>query len=264
MSKRFVVTFEKPAASSVQYVARPSSYRTWLSLLLLVAVVGAASVLAWYGVERSVETRASRGEPKALYVLGKRYFDTAMSRRDYNRAARLIVSAASKGDVAAQTAMGLLYQHGLGVAKDNQQAIRWLRRAADQGYAVAQNELGVMYATGLGTPRDLSQSVKWCALAAAQGSEVAKRNLLLARSVTTSSVPQLTTTTKRSYDQAVVRKVDFSGVTISFQPVPGGLGMAKVKIEELPSELRQICKCAEGNSQPGSAFSQLTQVSSTL
>ncbi len=234
-------------------------------LLMTVALVGAASVLAWYAVDGSIENRASRGEPKALYLLGKRYFDTAISPHDYDRAARLIVSAAVKGDAAAQTAVGLLYQHGLGVAKNNGEAAAWLRRAAEQGYAVAQNELGVMYAKGMGVPHDLNETIRWCALAAAQGSKIAKRNLQLAQTVTTPTIPQLTTSMKRSYERAVLRKIESDGITISFQPAPGGWGMAKLKLEELPSELRQVCKCAaEDGIDTASPFSQLKEIRGTL
>jgi TPR repeat protein len=159
----------------------------------------------------------------------------------------------------------LLYQHGLGVAKNNEQAATWLRRAADQGYAVAQNELGVMYAKGMGVPRNLSETVRWCALAAAQGSQVAKRNLQLARTVTAAVIPELTTSMKRSYDHAVLRKVESNGITISFQPAPGGWGMAKLKLEELPSDLRQVCKCAAGDGiDSNSPYSQLKEIRGTL
>ena len=265
MSERVSLEFEKSTASVVRYCQPRRLNLRFVLLLVTVAVVGAVSTLAWYAGDGSIEVRAGRGEPKALYLLGKRYFDSAMSPRDYNRAARLIVSAAVKGDAAAQTALGLLYQHGLGVAKNNEQAAIWLRRAAEQGYAVAQNELGVMYAEGMGVPRDLNETVRWCALAASQGSQIAKRNLQLARTVTTPVIPELTTSRKRSYDRAVLQKIEPNGITISFQPVPGGWGLAKLKLEELPSDLQKVCKCAAGDDiDSNSPYSQLKEIRSTL
>ena len=265
MSERVVIKFEETTAPAVRHCPPRRLNLTFVLWLVTAAVTAAGSVLAWYAVESSVETRASRGEPKALYLLGKRYFDTAMSPHDYTRAAHLIGSAAAKGDAAAQTAMGLLYQHGLGVPKNNEQAAIWLRRAADQGYALAQNEIGVMFAKGMGVPRNLKESVRCFALAAAQGSQIAKRNLQLARTVTTPAIPELTTSKQRSYDHAVLRKVESSGITISFQPAPGGFGMAKLKLEELPSDLRQVCKSAAGDALiSNSPYSQLNEIGSTL
>lgn len=265
MTERVVINFKKPAVPAVRCCLPRRANPSLVLSLVAAAVTAGAAVLAPYAIDRSVEARASRGEPKALYLLGKRYFDTAMSPHDYIRAARLIGSAAAKGDAAAQTAMGLLYQRGLGVAKNNEQAATWLRRAGDQSYAVAQNELGVMYAKGMGVPRNLSESVRWFARAAAQGSQIAKRNLQLARTVTAAAIPELTTSTKRSYDHAVLRKVESNGITISFQPAAGGWGMAKLKLEDLPSDLRLACKCAAGEALISSSpYSQLKEVGGTL
>jgi TPR repeat protein len=245
-------------------VRRGVNLRFFCSILAVLAV-GAASTVAWYAAEFSTEARASRGEPKALYLLGKRYFDSATSPHDYVRAARLIRAAATQGDAAAETAMGLLLQRGLGVKKDYAEALKWLGRAADQGNPVAQNEVGVMYAKGQGVQRNLGETIKWCGLAAGNGSVIARKNLQMARTLTGEAMSQLTTTMKRSYDRAILREIDSNGVTISFQPTPGGLGLAKLKLAELPSDLQKICKnAAQEGAASKSPYSQLTQVTSAL
>jgi len=265
MNDRLRLSSDKLANSPMCCPARRGLNLTFLFSLLMVLVVGAASTVAWYAAEYSTEARASRGEPKALYLLGKRYFDTAVSPHDYARAARLIRAAATQGNAAAETAMGLLLQRGLGVKRDYAESLKWLRCAADQGYPVAQNELGVMYAKGQGVHRDLGETIKWCGLAAGQGSAIARHNLQMARTLTAQAIPQLTTSMKRSYDSAVLQKVDSKGITISFRPKPGGLGLAKLKLEELPSDLQQVCKyAAQDGISSNCAYSQLTQVSNAL
>jgi TPR repeat protein len=243
----------------------PMANPLYLKLLILVAVVGVASVLAWCHDEFSVEKRAERGEAKAQYLLGKRYFDLGTYPGDYERAARLIAKAAEQGYAKAQTALGLLYENGWGVKKDYNQALKWLRRAADQGFPVAQNELGIMYAKGRGVSRSLEQASQWCKLASMQGSEIARRNLELAHVANSGVIPVLKTSGNKSYERAFLQRVEPDGVTVSYRPAHGGFGVAKLKIENLPGELRELCKYAgkQGISSD-SAYSQMGAVSTTL
>jgi TPR repeat protein len=265
MNERLRLTSDQIANQPTGRPARRGINLRFFCSILAVLAVGAASTVAWYAAEFSTEARASRGESKALYLLGKRYFDSASSPRDYARAARLIRAAATQGDAAAETALGLLLQRGLGVKKDYAEALKWLGRAASLGNPVAQNEVGVMYAKAQGVQRNLGETIKWCGLAAANGSVVARKNVQMARTLTAEMMPQLTTPMKRSYDRAILRAIDSNGVTISFQPTPGGLGLAKLKLADLPSDLQQICKNAapEGASSK-SPYSRLTQVTSAL
>ena len=265
MNNRLRLRSEKPVQTPALPVARRSANPAYLALLVLVLSVGTASMLAWYHGDFSVENRAASGEAKALYLLGKSYFDTAISPRDYVRAARLIRGAADQGYAAAQAAMGLLYEHGLGVTRNYEVALHWLCRAAQQGYPIAQNELGVMFAKGHGTSQDFSQAIKWFRLAAAQGSEIARRNLELAETTGSKMIAQLTTSNKCSYGHAVLQKIERDGVTVSFTPKAGGFGLAKLKMENLPSDLKQLCKYAAKEGQASnSAYSQLGAISTTL
>ena len=239
--------------------------RAYVILFALVFVVATASVIAWCCEDFSLENRAIRGEAKAQYLLGKRYFHNAVSPRDYVRAARWIRKAADQGNAKAQTGLGLLYENGLGVAKNYGEALKWLRRAAAQGFPVAQNELGVMYAKGRGVSRNLDEAAKWCRQAAAQGSEIARRNFELAEIAKSKVIPELTTPGKRSYQHVILQKVESDGVTVSFRPTRGGLGVAKLKLESLPAELRELCGyAAKAGIASDSAYWQLGSVATTL
>jgi hypothetical protein len=256
---------EAPLPKLPRYAGTPPTNPVYFALLLLVMAVGSASLLAWRHNDSSLENRASVGEPEAQYLLGKQYFETAMSPGDYARAARLLRKAAAHGLVKAQTALGLMYEHGLGVTQNYQEAVHWFQLAADQGYDVAQNELGFMYAKGRGVKRDFREAASWCRLAARQGSAIAERNVKLADVPNTKTLAQLVTAERKSYQGVVLQKVESDGITISFLPPTGGLGLAKVRIESLPAELQQLCKCAaqEGLSAT-SAYSGVGAVSRML
>ena len=265
MSNTLCLSSEPTQPTPIRYGQAHTVRPLYPILLGLVIAVGLASLAAWYYGDFSLEERAARGEAKAQYLMGKRYFDTATSSRDHAHAARLIRMAAQQGYAKAQAALGLLYENGLGVPKNYNEALKWLRLAADQGFAVAQNELGVMYAKGRGVNRSLAEASKWCKLAAAQGSEIARRNLVLAEVTNAKVIPQLTTGNKRTYDRVLLQKVESDGVTVTFVPGRGGLGVAKLKLDNLPSELQQVCKYATREGQaPDSAYSQIGSVATTL
>ena len=236
-----------------------------LVLLVLVLVLAGARLLAWYAADFSLEGRARRGEAKALYLLGKRTFENAGSPEETHRAVILIRAAADQGYGRAQAGLGLLYENGFGVRRSYSQALKWFRLAADQGLAIAQNEIGVMYAKGRGVDQDLKEAAKWCRLAAEQGSEIARNNLELMKLMKHKTLAQLTTRAHNSYGHVVVQKVESDGVTVSFIPVGGGLGLAKVRMESLPADLQELCKYATKQGQtPDSAYSQIGLASNTL
>ena len=248
-----------------RYAGTPPLNPVYPALLLLVAIIGAASLLAFWRNDRLLETRAARGEPEAQYLLGKAYFDDANSPQDYARAARLIRKAAEHGYVRAQTGLGMLYEHGLGVPQSYDRALTWLRRAADQGYPVAQNELGIMYAKGHGVRRDLDQAAHWCRLAATQGSDVAQHNFEIAQLANARIIPALIASETRSYQRVVLQKVEADGITVSFSPKTGGLGLAKLRLENLPADLQDLCKyAAQASPRPNSAYSQVGAISRVL
>ncbi|HTL16515.1 MAG TPA: tetratricopeptide repeat protein [Patescibacteria group bacterium] len=265
MNDRLRLCPEIPLSKPVRYSVSRKVSPAYLLLLLLVLAVGTASVIAWYRSDYCLESRAERGDNNALYLLGKRYFDSAMSPRDYARAARLIRQAAEHGHPAAETALGLLYENGLGSPRNYLAAVRWFYQAANQGYPVAQNELGVMYAKGRGLTRNLNTAARWFRLAAAQGSEIARRNLQLTATAKATAIPQLAVSNRKSYQRVVLQRIESDGITFSFSPRAGGFGLAKLKMENLPSDLQELCKYASHEGQPcKSAYSQVGPVSGTL
>lgn len=265
MSKAFRLTPKSHQPPGIRYGNARAYHPAYPILLALVLMVGAASIAAWCYTEFSLAERAARGEARAQYLLGKRYFDEAISPRDYERAAGFIRKSANQGYARAQTGLGLLYENGLGVPKNYAVALLWLSRAANQGYAVAQNELGVMFAKGRGVSRNLGEAAKWCRLAASQGSEVARRNLQLAEVADAKVIPELAIPDRQVYQRALVQKVEPDGVTFSFVPVRGGFGLAKVKLDNLPSELQQLCKYAtKRGAEADCAYSQIGSVATTL
>jgi TPR repeat protein len=265
MSDAMRMPLGRQSRSHGRRVRRRSAKLSYPILLALVLVVGAASLIAWCGAEYSMENRASQGEMRAQYLLGKRFFDQARYAGDYARAARLIRKSADQGYAQAEAGLGLLYENGLGVPKNYGEALKWLRRAADQGSPVAQNELGVMYAKGRGVTKNLEEAAKWCRLAAAQGSEIARRNLELAEVGRAKVIPEIRVSGKTVYHQAILQKVESDGVTVSFLPVPGGVGVAKLKLSDLPSALQVLCTYAtKQKTASDSAYTQLGSISTTL
>ena len=49
---------------------------------------------------------------------------------------------------------------------------------------------------------------------------------------------EITTVLGATYENVQVEKVDPDGITISYTPARGGLGLIKISFDELPDELR--------------------------
>jgi TPR repeat protein len=105
---------------------------------------------------------------------------TAVQRKDYPTAVRLLEPLARGGNAQAQVRLGLLYYHGHGVRESDDQARRWFERAAQQGLADAQYQLGNLYAYGLADAAcdDPSRvAAQWYFQAAMQGHAEAQYSL---------------------------------------------------------------------------------------
>jgi uncharacterized protein len=106
---------------------------------------------------------------------------TAVQRKDYPVALRLLEPLARAGNPLAQLRLGLLHYHGHGVRESDVLALQWFERAARQGLAEAQFHLGNMYAYGLADPgRDVDTSriaAQWYFEAARQGHAEAQYSL---------------------------------------------------------------------------------------
>jgi uncharacterized protein len=106
---------------------------------------------------------------------------SAILRKDYTLAARLLRPLAEAGDALAQLRLGELYYDGHGVAEDDREALRWFERAARGGLAEAQFRLGNLYAYGHAPVPDGSDPVRvaapWYFEAARQGHADAQYSL---------------------------------------------------------------------------------------
>ena len=96
--------------------------------------------------------------------------ERAFARRDYARAAPVLLVAAERGLPVAQTYIGYMYQNGLGVPRDYVAAASWLNQAAEQDEPTAQFLLGLLFDKGFGVPQDWVQAEVWLNLAASQAS----------------------------------------------------------------------------------------------
>ncbi len=93
---------------------------------------------------------------------------TAVKRRDYASAERVLLPLAENGDLRAQISIANLYL-GRFWPRHYAEAAKWYRRAADQGYYAAQYELSRMQADGWGVPRDYVSAHMWLSLAIRNG-----------------------------------------------------------------------------------------------
>lgn len=106
---------------------------------------------------------------------------SAIHRKDYPAAIRLLDPLAQAGNAQAQLRMGLLHYHGHGVRENDALALAWFEKAARQGLAEAQFHLGNMYAYGLantGPEADPARlAAQWYFEAARQGHADAQYSL---------------------------------------------------------------------------------------
>lgn len=209
-------------------------------LTLATIMVSAVTIycLSWRFDPPRLEARATNGDAEAQYRLGKAYFDGHTLPKNNREAVNWLRKAAEQGYPKAQAGLGTMYARGLGVPQDRVEAAKWFRKAADQGLAVAQNQLGVLYAEGKGVERNWDHAMVWFQRAAAQGYKTPQLNLMLARIARSGTVPRLETRDGKVYASARVSRVDRDGMTVEYRPEQGGVGLAKVKFDALPSRMQ--------------------------
>lgn len=112
----------------------------------------------------------------------------ALSRGDYQLAARLLLPAADRGDPRAQAMLGFLYENGFGVPQNYDVAFQFYVAAAERGEPKAQYLLGLLYDKGFGTGRSEVLAYKWLSLAAAGASQRERANYLRIRNAVASKM----------------------------------------------------------------------------
>ena len=130
---------------------------------------------------RPYRAAAERGEPWAMYKLGRIYL-TEDGRegveQDWDKGIGLIRKAAEKDYPNAQFVLGMLCVESEGhLPRDFTEAIKWWRKAAEQGFADAEYMLGKAYFEGLGVPKSIPTAIAWWTKAAARGHEAAIQDL---------------------------------------------------------------------------------------
>src|SRR5438874_9704312 len=93
---------------------------------------------------------------------------TAIGRKNYATALKIIQPLAQRGDPAAQTILGSMYAFGYGVSRSYTDAVNWFRKAAEQGQPSAQSNLGLAYLNGQGVKQDYAEAANWLRKAADQ------------------------------------------------------------------------------------------------
>jgi len=221
----------------------------------VLACVGIAGGLAWrYHYSSALQARAQAGEAEARYLVGQRCLIQATSAEESLRGVEWMRKAAEQGHAKAQTALGMLYARGMGVPRSPELAVHWLTKAAELGEPLAQNELATMYAKGSGVPRDLQKAIYWYGRAASSGSPEAKRNLLLASANQTGTIGDIATAGGKHYSKVSLREIGPDGITVEFQLDKGGVGIARLKVEQLPENLRPLCSQSTGRNRDASGF----------
>ena len=109
----------------------------------------------------------------ALYEEGKLLYD----RKEYEKAAVLLMRAADMDHAAAQNTLGDCYYYGYGVLQSYEKAIEWFTKAAQQGNVYAQNSLGDCYYEGSGVVQSYEKAAEWFTKAAEKGYAKAQANL---------------------------------------------------------------------------------------
>ncbi|MFQ5659162.1 MAG: hypothetical protein ACE5GZ_01970 [Gammaproteobacteria bacterium] len=112
---------------------------------------------------------AEQGDAKAQANLGYMYYVGEGLPQSYEEAAKWYRKAAVQGDKDAQYNLAVAYSFGEGIKQNYKEAALWYRRAAEQGHIIAQYSLGLSYSFGEGVRQDSQEAAKWFRKAAEQG-----------------------------------------------------------------------------------------------
>ena len=99
---------------------------------------------------------------------------SAYGSKDYGTAATEAEVAASKGDPRAYFLLGVMNQHGLGKVADPREAARLYERAAQGGIREAYTRLAQLHARGVGVSRNQDAALQYARQAAKRHSMVAR------------------------------------------------------------------------------------------
>jgi TPR repeat protein len=142
------------------------------------AILGVISLVGHGGQSRNVEAgrqhlqqAADAGDAKAAYVLASGYITGWAGRVDLAAGARLLRRAAERGDTEAMFQYAIMLIKGTGVEKNAVEGETWMLRAAELGHPGAQSEFGSARLTDYlhQVTTDAAPAVAWLSRAAEQG-----------------------------------------------------------------------------------------------
>lgn len=96
---------------------------------------------------------------------------SAFQRGKYDEAVKLLAPEADKGDPDAMYILGKIYASGSGVEKDIGKAAGYFQKAAELGHAEAQQSLGSALMLGDGIDQDMIEALKWFIISARNGNK---------------------------------------------------------------------------------------------
>lgn len=96
-----------------------------------------------------VLARAEKGDPEAIYEIGRRFYFGEGRQENYRLALRYLLKSAETGNACAQYYVGCIYETGekeseteyKGVTQNYDEAAKWYARAADLGHKEAAHAL---------------------------------------------------------------------------------------------------------------------------
>ena len=126
------------------------------------------------------ELRAAvqRGDPSALYEVGRRYTEGFGVARNLAEAAKWYQYSAERGFGPAQFRLGHIYEKAQGVEMDIARAVTWYEKAAEQGNIKAMHNFAFFMATGIpGYAPEAKKAAIWFRVAAEHGIRDSQVNL---------------------------------------------------------------------------------------
>jgi len=120
---------------------------------------------------QALKDAVSKGEPAALFEIGKRLTDGIGVEKDLSQAAQWYEKAADRGFAPAQYIIGNFNEKGFGVEKSAEKAAEWYEKAARGGNIIAMHNLAVLNATpqAISPEPNMQEAFKWFTNAADYG-----------------------------------------------------------------------------------------------
>jgi len=119
----------------------------------------------------ALKSAISKGEPMALFEVGRRYTDGTGVEKNLDEAAKWYERSAESGFAPAQYIIGNFNEKGIGLERNPAKAATWYEAAANNGNLIAMHNLAVLYATpgALSEQPDMARAFEWFKKAAVHG-----------------------------------------------------------------------------------------------